>query len=81
MLRESVKSIKTIQKYFKSFIRRVTVEKNLKNIKSIQNYIRMRRLRSRYNNLKQNVIRIQRRWRNYYKFKQQSIVTTKNYFE
>lgn len=81
MFRESLKSIKTIQKYLKSFVIRVNVESNLKNIKTIQNYIRMRRLRSKYNNLKQNVVKIQRKWRNYYRFKQQSIITTKNYFE
>jgi hypothetical protein len=50
--RESVKSIKAFEKYFKGFLKRTKVEESLSSIRKIQNYLRMRKFRTKYNNLR-----------------------------
>jgi hypothetical protein len=50
--RESVKSIKAFEKYFKGFLRRRVAEESLSSIRKIQNYLRMRKFRTKYNSLR-----------------------------
>lgn len=52
MYRESEKSIKQMEKYFKGFLIRKVIAKKLSNVLKVQNYIRMSKIRTKYSSLK-----------------------------
>ena len=65
MFRESIQCVKSLESYTRAFLLRIKVDEHLGNVRKVQNYIRMSKIRTKYNSLKDHVIKIQRAWRKY----------------